>query len=86
MTKSKENEILFLHVREIVARTFQVKSDNILPETGPESIERWDSLGHLVLMMEIEGEFNVRFSVDQITSIERIGDLIALLASMDVHG
>ena len=35
-------------------------------------IEKWDSLNHMLFLMEIESEYNLKFSVDE------MGDLLTI--------
>ena len=60
---------------EIAASVFKVSVTDLTPQTAVGSIEVWDSLGHLRLMLEIEEAFKVRFETEKIpklTSLEKI--------------
>ena len=50
----------------IFARVFRVSKDRIRPDIGPADIERWDSVGHVMLVTAIEREFSLLFEVDEI--------------------
>ncbi len=74
-----ENDVLRERVCRAAGRAFRIEPSLIGPDDGPGSIEAWDSLGHLTLMMEIEREFSVRFSTDQISQTRTIRGVVALV-------
>jgi acyl carrier protein len=43
--------------------------------SGPENIERWDSFNALVLIDELESEFDIKFTVDEITDVLTVADI-----------
>jgi len=43
--------------------------------TTSNDIEDWDSLNHIVLIVEIEKEFNFKFELKEIQSFKNIGEL-----------
>jgi len=43
------------------------------------TVPGWDSLAHISLVYNIEQEFGVRFSLDELQSFRNIGDLLHLL-------
>ncbi len=60
---------------EIVARHFNKEIKEINPAISKDDIEDWDSLEHIKLILEIEEEFKVKFSLDiipQITNVKAI--------------
>jgi acyl carrier protein len=69
-------------VREVVARTFQLPLDAVSAETGYGNPEAWDSLGHLMLMMELETALQVHFSTEQISRPRTVAELCALVAEL----
>ncbi len=67
-------------VRRIVADVFAVPIEQVAPNTSPDSIETWDSIQHLNLVLAVEQEFEVQFTpeeIEQLLSVELIADLIA---------
>lgn len=50
----------------IAAGVLDVPETSLTAETGVGDLDAWDSLGHLRLMMELEHEFNIHFSTEQI--------------------
>ena len=53
-------------VNTIVAKVFSIDESEITDKSSPETIENWDSFNSLVLADELESEFNVSFSLEEI--------------------
>jgi acyl carrier protein len=67
-------------VSATVADIFQLRVEDIRPETSPDTIEAWDSLQHLNLVLALEQEFGIQFTpeeIEQLLSVELIADLLA---------
>ena len=63
----------------IFEKVFDVDADEFKPELTPEDVLRWDSLGHMTLVMELEDAFGVHFEVDEITEMTSAGKIIEML-------
>ena len=50
----------------VIAKILDVPISEINDESSPETIENWDSFNSLVLADELESEFNVSFSLEEI--------------------
>ncbi len=48
-------------------------------EMNAQSIQGWDSLNHIKLMLQIESAFNISFSNDDIAQNLNVGDLKVLI-------
>ena len=62
---------------ELIAKHFNKEIKEISPATSKDNIEDWDSLEHIKLILEIEEEFKVKFSLEvipQITNVKAIQD------------
>jgi acyl carrier protein len=63
----------------IAADIFQVPESSLGPLSSPDTIESWDSLHHLGLVVALEQEFNVQISpeeIEQLLSMELIAALM----------
>ena len=56
-------------IKKIMANVFQIELDKINNDTSPNSIEKWDSLKHLNLIVALEEEFEIKFDEDEIASM-----------------
>jgi acyl carrier protein len=62
-------------VQRILADIFHIPVDQITLMSSPETIENWDSLNHLNVVLAIEQEFGVELmpeEIDQLLSVEHI--------------
>jgi acyl carrier protein len=44
-------------------------------------VEGWDSLSHVMIITEIEKDFNVRFKLRELNKLKNMGTLIELIES-----
>ena len=51
---------------EVLAKIMDVPASEINDESSPETIESWDSFNSLLLADELESEFNISFSLEEI--------------------
>lgn len=56
-------------VKKVMAQVFGLSADQITDESSPDTIESWDSLTHLNLVMALEQEFDVSFSEEQMVEL-----------------
>ncbi len=53
-------------VKKIISRLFEIDLNEITPLSSPETIQSWDSIGQMNLIVSLEEEFNVTFSDSQV--------------------
>lgn len=51
---------------EIFMEVFEISSDQLNESLEYQSIEPWDSVGHMALMAALEDEFNIMLEMDDI--------------------
>ena len=66
-------EQIFLKIMEI--QTLPENFENL--KIG--DIEKWDSLNHMLFLMEIESEYNLKFSVEEMGEPLTIKEIIAAM-------
>ena len=71
-------------LRRIVAQVFDVPEGSVTDESGPETVESWDSLTHLNLVLALEEEFGVQFTPDDAMKMVSIGAVRAALREQGV--
>ena len=52
-----------------------VPESEINDQTSPENIESWDSFHGLLLVDELENNFNVKFTIEEIADVQNVGDI-----------
>lgn len=56
----------FSEVQLIMAEVFGVEPDKITMDSTPDTIESWDSLRLLNLILAFEKEFNIEIQIEQL--------------------
>lgn len=69
-------------VKEIVAQVMEVPVDSVCEDSSPDTIEEWDSLKHMNLVLALEQSFGVTFSEEQIAEIVSVELIIATLKEL----
>lgn len=54
--------------------------------TEAADVDGWDSLAHIHLVVSIEKAFKMRFSAEEVSSLENVGDLVALIIKKQANG
>jgi len=60
---------------EIISEVMNIPISQINDESSPETIESWDSFNGLILVDELESNFNIKFSVSEIIDVKNVKDI-----------
>jgi len=63
-------------VYKIVSQVLDVPESEITDDSSSDTIESWDSLKHMNLILGLEQEFNIQFSDEQIVELLSVGLII----------
>ena len=66
-------------VEEILSKVLSIDSKTISDSTQPEDIESWDSFNGLILVTELEKNFRVKFSLEEVVAVKNVGDIKKVL-------
>jgi acyl carrier protein len=66
-------------VVRIVETVYSLAPGTVTAASTSEDIERWDSLGHLVLMLELEQEFGVQLQPDETSEMTSVRAIVNTL-------
>lgn len=70
-------------IYEILNGIFQDVFDDeeltVNAETNSDSIEDWDSLEHINLVVAIEKAFGMKFSMDEVTGMKNVGEMVEII-------
>jgi acyl carrier protein len=56
-------------LKKVLAAVFKIEVTAINDDTSVDTVDRWDSLNHLNLILALESEFGVSFSEEQSVEI-----------------
>lgn len=68
-----------MELKRICAEALGIPLDQIDEKTGPATDSRWNSLGHLKLVVALEESYAIRLSQQEIRSLASVGVVRALL-------
>jgi acyl carrier protein len=72
---------LFGQVQQIAADLFLVPPARITAESSPETLEGWDSVQHLNLILSLEQTFQVRIDPEDMDRMQTVGQIAELVES-----
>jgi acyl carrier protein len=49
--------------------------------TSADDVDEWDSVNHVMLVVQVEREFGVKFHTAEIEELKNVGDLASLIQS-----
>lgn len=69
---SMKPNVVLEQVKDTAADVLGVPAASLTGASSPESVESWDSVQHLSLVMALEQRFNVSFDPDEIEKMRSI--------------
>lgn len=60
---------------EIVTEILKIKESDIKDSLSPDDIPEWDSMNYLMFVAELEDNFTISFSMDNIINSKTLGDV-----------
>lgn len=70
-----ETDEILKKVNEIFRSVLDDDSLVIEEETTADDVDEWDSLNHIVLVVEIEKQFGIKFTANEILSFKNVGEM-----------
>jgi acyl carrier protein len=76
---------LTARVRRVVADVLSLSPEEVSPQSSPETIQLWDSVGHLNLVLALEQEFKVYFSPEQMQEMTSVASIMRILQTAAIE-
>ena len=73
-------------LKQIMSNVFEIEEDEITDESSIESIENWDSLKHINLIVAIEERFGISISEDEMVEMTSFANIKHILGDKGVFG
>tara|TARA_A100001011_G_C14276531_1_gene829503 strand:- start:478 stop:714 length:237 start_codon:yes stop_codon:yes gene_type:complete len=67
----------------VMEDVFQIDRSQINIDTSPETIQEWDSLKHMLLLMAIEEEFEFRLTDDEMTQCVSAESILSVITNKE---
>jgi acyl carrier protein len=62
-------------LEDVLARILEEPADTFTDESSPDTVLAWTSLRNVTLLVELENEYDIRFSNAEMTTMRSVGDL-----------
>lgn len=62
-------------LKKILSKVLEVKEEDINDDSSPDNIANWDSFNGLMLVSELENEFKISFTIDEVTNVKTVRDI-----------
>ncbi len=70
---------------QVLSRVQQIASDVLLvdvtADSSPETVESWDSVQHLNLILAVEEEYGFQFSPEEMDGAKTVGAIAGLVSA-----
>ena len=76
-----DRQTIFDRLNKVFQTIFDDENIVVNEETASDDIEDWDSLEHINLIVAIEQEFGIKFSMGEVTSMKNVGDMVNIIIS-----
>ena len=76
--KNKKKEILE-KIKPVFFKVFDNKNIKIDYNSSPETIEQWDSLAQINLIVGIEKLMKIKFNVSELANLKNVGEIVDLV-------
>lgn len=76
------DEELLPRLLEIARDVLDEEELDFGPGTPFEEIEAWDSLNHIHMVVRMEQAFGIRFDLASLQNVEKVGDLLGIIARL----
>lgn len=74
-----EREELFQKIKEIFRDIFDDENLEIFESTNSSTIDDWDSLNHINLVVAIESEIKIKFNFEELSTLKDVGAMMDLI-------
>ena len=70
-------------ITKIMSELFEVPEERITMDSGIGDFPKWDSLGHISLLQEIQDELDIEFEPEEIIELESVEDIVNLASEKE---
>lgn len=68
----------------VVAKIMSISPEDVTMDSSPDTIEAWDSLKHMTLILALEEDFGILFSDDEIVEMITVQKILDFLETKGV--
>tara|TARA_S200000501_G_C20231660_1_gene486044 strand:- start:183 stop:437 length:255 start_codon:yes stop_codon:yes gene_type:complete len=60
---------------KVFRNVFEINNDSLNMDTNQKSFNKWDSLNHILLIVELESEFGIKFNSGELAELNNMSSL-----------
>lgn len=75
-----ERNELIERLTQVFHRTFDTTELELADDMTASDVDNWDSLTHMVLIGDVEKEFDIKFKLKELNKMNTVGNLIDIVA------
>ena len=68
-----------MELKQLIANILKVDVSRINGDSSPDNLESWDSFNSLMMISDIEREFNIIFTTEEVMNVKNYGDIEKLV-------
>ena len=77
-------EEAYVKLNKVFQEVFDDEEITVNDATTANDIEDWDSLEHVNLIVAVEKCFGIKFTIGEVTSMKKVGDMMDLILAKAV--
>jgi len=66
-------------VEQIIGNVFNIEPEKLDDSSSRDTVEEWDSMGHLIIILELEKQFHVSIAIADVMEMVSVGKIKAVL-------
>lgn len=74
-------EEIYTRLNTVFQDVFDDESIHVTDATTADDIEDWDSFEHINLVVAVEKEFGIKFSMGQTNKLKNVGEMVDIILS-----
>ena len=76
---------IYDRLTQVMRDVFKDPAISASPEMTAKDVARWDSLGHIRFILQVERKFALKFSTTEISRFKNVGELAELISKKKAH-
>ena len=73
-----------MQLYQLIGQVLGVDPEQLNEESNSQNTPKWDSLRHIEVVFAMENAFHIRFTMPEIASLRKLGDIRKLLEAKKV--
>jgi acyl carrier protein len=69
----------FDRVKQIISTLFNVDESSLTPGSSAKNVSSWDSMGQLMLILELEQQFEINIPPERAEKLTSISEIVSFL-------